>query len=139
MVTSVAVAIGGKQTKNSGATPWQKGDVLTSGSESFLIECKTKTKKSDTITIREDWFEKNRQEMAFQGKKHQAVVFSFGPDEENHYIIDEYLFQELLEYLQSKGKTIWECDIGRGKTFTNDVDLNDFCSSAILKDNSKSK
>ena len=101
---SVAAAIGGKQTKNSGATPWQKGDVLTSGSESFLIECKTKTKKSDTITIREDWFEKNRQEMAFQGKKHQAVVFSFGPDEENHYIIDEYLFQELLEYLQSKGE-----------------------------------
>lgn len=36
------------------------------------------------------------------GKKHSALVFSFGPDEENHYIIDEYLFQELLEYLKTK-------------------------------------
>lgn len=101
---SVAKAVSGKQTKNSGATPWQKGDVLTDGSESFLIECKTKTKKSDTITIRTDWFAKNKQEMVFQGKKHQAVVFNFGPNEENHYIIDEYLFQELLEYLRNKGE-----------------------------------
>ena len=36
------------------------------------------------------------------GKNHQAVVFNFGPDEENYYIIEEYLFQELLEYLKNK-------------------------------------
>ena len=101
---SVAKAVSGAQTKNSGATAFQKGDVLTNGSESFLLECKTKTTHSDSISIKKEWFEKNKQEMVFQGKKHQAVVFSFGPDEENHYIIDEYLFQELLEYLQSKGE-----------------------------------
>ncbi len=101
---SVAKAVSGTQTKNSGATAFQKGDVLTNGGESFLLECKTKTTHSDSISIKKEWFEKNKQEMVFQGKKHQAVVFNFGPDEENHYIIDEYLFQELLEYLQSKGE-----------------------------------
>ena len=37
-------------------------------------------------------------------------------------------------YLQSECKSIWECDIGRGKTFTNSVNLDDFCSSAIEND-----
>lgn len=98
----VAKAVGGNQTKNSGATPWQKGDVLTSGEESFLIEAKTKTSSSDSISIKKDWFLKNKQEAVFMGKKHTAIVFNFGPDEENHYIIDEYLFQELLEHLKER-------------------------------------
>lgn len=97
---AVAKATGGKLTPNSGATAWAKGDVLTSGQESFLLECKTKTTHSDSISIKKEWIEKNREEMAFMGKKHQAIVFNFGPGEENHYIIDEYLFQELLNYLE---------------------------------------
>jgi hypothetical protein len=40
--------------------------------------------------------------MVFMGKKHQAIVFNFGPDEENHYIIDEYLFQFLLVKLNEE-------------------------------------
>ena len=43
---SVAKAIGGTRTPNSGATPWAPGDVITQGSNSFLIECKTKTSHS---------------------------------------------------------------------------------------------
>ena len=99
---SVAALVGGKVTPNSGATPWTKGDVQTSGSNSFLIECKTKTSPSQSITIKKEWFEKNRDEMIFNNKEHQAIVFSFGPGEENHYIIDGYLFLELLEYLNNK-------------------------------------
>lgn len=99
---AVAQAVGGNQTANSGATPWSKGDVLTSGAESWLIECKTKTTPSESIKINKEWFEKNKQEMVFMGKQHQAVVFNFGPGEENHYIIDEYLFVELLEYLAKR-------------------------------------
>lgn len=45
---------------------------------------------------------KNREEMVFLGKKYQAIVFNFGPTEENHYIIDEFLFKELQEYLANK-------------------------------------
>lgn len=104
--TAVAKAIGGKRTPNSGATDFGgKGDVLTSGKESWLIECKTKTSNSESISIKRDWFLKNKEEAAFEGKDHQAIVFNFGPDypyNENHYIIDEYLFLELLEYLKEK-------------------------------------
>ncbi len=100
----VAKVVGGKQTSNSGATPWQKGDVLIDGynQDSWLLECKTKTTPSNSISIKKDWFLKNRQEAVFMGKKHTAIVFNFGPNEENHYIIDEYLFQELLEHLKER-------------------------------------
>ena len=70
--------------------------------EQFLLEAKTKTTHSESISIKKEWFDKNRQEMVFMGKPYSAVVFNFGPGEENHYIIDEYLFQELLEYLKTK-------------------------------------
>lgn len=97
--TAIAQAAGGQRTPNSGATNWSKGDVLT---EQFLLEAKTKTTHSDSIKINKEWFDKNRQEQAFMGKPHSAIVFNFGPGEENHYIIDEYLFLELLEYLKDK-------------------------------------
>ena len=97
--TTIAKATGGQCTPNSGATIWSKGDVLT---EQFLLEAKTKTTHSGSIKINKEWFEKNKQEMAFMGKPYSAIVFNFGPEEENHYIIDEYLFLELLEYLKRK-------------------------------------
>ena len=52
---TVAKAIGGRQTANSGATPWQKGDVTTKGANGFLIECKTKTSASESISIKKEW------------------------------------------------------------------------------------
>jgi len=95
----IARATGGRRTPNSGATTWVKGDILT---EKFLLEAKTKMTSSDSIKINKEWFEKNKQEMVFMGKPYSAIVFNFGPGEENHYIIDEYLFLELLEYLNNK-------------------------------------
>jgi hypothetical protein len=98
---AVSKAVGGKVQKNSGATDFAKGDVVTSGKNSFLLECKTKTTPSASISIQKSWFEKNKQECLLTGTPHQAVVFNFGPDEENHYIIDEYLFLELLNHLNT--------------------------------------
>jgi hypothetical protein len=103
---TVAKAVGGRTTPNSGATPWVKGDVLTKGANSFLIECKTKTTAADSISIKKEWFEKNRQECLQNGTPHQAVVFNFGPDQENHYIIDEYLFSFLKEKLDELTETL---------------------------------
>ena len=93
----IANALGGSRQPNSGATAWAKGDVKT---EQFLIEAKTKTKSSDSITIHKDWFQKNKEEAVFMGKPYTALVFNFGPNEENHYVIDEDLFQTLVEYLK---------------------------------------
>ena len=96
---SVAKAIGGKTTANSGATPWQKGDIT---SDKVLYECKTCTKDQASFSIKKEWIEKNRQEMVFMDKDYSVIVFNFGPDQENYYIIDELPFQELIEYIESK-------------------------------------
>lgn len=97
---SVAKAVNGRQTKNSGATALQKSDVLN---DLFSIECKTKTKDSDSIIIKKEWFDKQVRESIQMGKEYSAIVFNFGPNEpysDNHYIIDENLFLELLEHLE---------------------------------------
>lgn len=96
--TSIANAVGGRRTPNSGATFDTKGDVLT---EDWLLEAKTKTRHSETITLHEDWFRKNKEEAVFMGKPYSALVFNFGPGEENHYVIDEDLFIILKEYLET--------------------------------------
>lgn len=93
---AVAKAVGGKQTPNSGATTFSKGDVLL---KNFLLECKTKTSHSNSISIKREWIDKNKKEASFMGKDYSALVFNFGPDEENYYIIDEFLFEDLLDYL----------------------------------------
>lgn len=89
----VAKKFNGRRQPNSGATPFAPGDVIL---DNFLIECKTKTKSSDSISIKKDWFKKIREEAIFLGKQHIALTFNFGPDEENFYIITEDMFNELI-------------------------------------------
>lgn len=98
---AVAKETNGNRTVNSGATPFQKGDVV---SDDFLIECKTKTKDSESITVQKEWLDKNEKEALFMGKRYSAVAINFGPGQDNYYIIDKYLFQELKEYLEKKEK-----------------------------------
>lgn len=94
----VAKKFDGDRVKNSGATLFSKGDVNLD-KQSFLIECKTKTSPSESISIKKEWLEKNAKESLFMGKKYSALAFNFGPNEKNYYIIDEYLFEELLNKL----------------------------------------
>ena len=96
---AVAKAIGGQQTPNSGATPWIKGDVSTS---KLLVECKTKTTPSESISIKKAWLQKNREEAIFNGKPYNVLAFNFGPDEPNYYILDESLFIDFLDFLNTK-------------------------------------
>lgn len=97
----VAEAVGGKRTPNSGATMFGgKSDVNVANLIS--IECKTKMTSSDSISIKKSWIKKLREEAAFDGHEYTAIAFNFGPDEEMHYIIDEYLFQELVELLKQQ-------------------------------------
>ncbi len=101
---AVAKAVSGRQTKNSGATALQKSDVLT---DLFSLECKTKTTNSESISIKKEWFDKQIRESIQMGKEYSAIVINFGPDypyNKNYYIIDEILFQDLLDYLKSKNQ-----------------------------------
>lgn len=91
---SIVKAIGGKQTKNSGATLHEKGDVIFAD---WIFEAKTKTKDSDSITVKKEWFDQNLKESYRMSKEHSAVVISFGPGQTNYYIIDENTFKELLD------------------------------------------
>ena len=96
----VAKATGGKRTANSGATPFQKGDVITTDGR-WLIECKTKTKDSQSITIKEDWLLKNEEEAFAMGKNNSALCFDFGPSaNKRYYVISERLFQLLQAYMK---------------------------------------
>ena len=90
----IAKAVGGKQTANSGATQWVKGDILT---DDWLIEAKTHTEARKQFTIKKEWIDKNREEAFQMGKHHSAVVIQFEPEGENHYLISERDFKYLME------------------------------------------
>ena len=96
----VAKAVKGRKTANSGATAFQKGDILT---DTFLVECKTKVKDSTSFTIKEEWLLKNEEEAFAMGKNNSALVFDFGPSaNKRYYIISERLFQLLQQYLEEE-------------------------------------
>ena len=97
--TTVAKTVGGKTTPNSGATPYDKGDVRT---KLFTIECKTKTSDADSITIQKEWLKKLKDESLYMKTKYEALIFNFGPDSKNYAIIDMNLFNILQEYLQNE-------------------------------------
>lgn len=101
----VAKAIGGKKTANSGATMFSKGDCST---DAWLIECKTKTTPSQSISIKKDWLDKNKEEAFAMNKHYNALCFSFGNvhNDENYYIIDEDTFIELLEMQRTLGRIL---------------------------------
>lgn len=93
----VANILDGKKTLNSGATPFRKGDVYTSN---LLIECKTSTTIKSQFTIKQEWLDKLRQESFAMGKDNCVLVFNFGPDTKNYYIINEDLFLDLIKDLK---------------------------------------
>ena len=93
---AVAKAVGGKKTANSGATLFQKGDVST---DNWLIECKTKTSPSESMSIKREWLEKNEEEAFAMQKSHSALCFNFGDvrNAKNYYIISEQEFKRFLK------------------------------------------
>ena len=96
----VAKAIGGKQTANSGATAFQKGDVYN---EICLVECKTSTKSKKSFTVQEEWLEKNQEEAFAMGKNYHALCFDFGESKNmRYYIVTEREFQDYLHFVREE-------------------------------------
>lgn len=97
----VAKILGGKVVPNSGATDFRKGDVTTN---LFNIECKTATTEKKSFSIKQEWIDKQREEMFAMGQTHWALAFNFGGlnPAENFYIIDEQLFKRLHDMLQAE-------------------------------------
>ena len=54
----------------------------------------------ESMSIKKEWLEKNAKEALFMGKPYNALVFNFGPNQKNYYIIDEELFEILTNKLE---------------------------------------
>ncbi len=87
----------GKQTANSGASAFSKGDVKA---DSWLIECKTLTEPKKSHTIKKEWLEKNAEEAFAMNKPYNALAFDFG-DGDNYFIVDAKTFKKLVDILDS--------------------------------------
>lgn len=92
----VAKDIGGKVSSNSGATRFYKGDISL---DNMLIECKTKTSPSKSVSIKKEWLDKLKEERFAMGKSYSSLAFDFG-DGEDYFIIDKKLMQLLIEAIK---------------------------------------
>ena len=90
----IAKELDGKKVANSGATAFNKGDVLL---ENWLIEAKTCTSEKQSFSIKKEWLEKNKEEAFAMRKDYNALAFNFG-DNKNYYIVDEKTFKEILRW-----------------------------------------
>ena len=87
------------QQPNSGAGMFRKGDCVNSKA-SMLIECKTPTTEKESFSIKKDWIIKNKDEAFSQRLYNSAIAFTFAPNTENYFVINEKLFKFLLEKLE---------------------------------------
>lgn len=99
--SKVAKNLKGKRQPNSGATPFSKGDVVTS---QFCIECKTATTEKESMSVKREWITKLKEEAFAMGKPYWAISFNFGGlrNHENFYIIDEQLFKQLKNFMEEQ-------------------------------------
>lgn len=95
---AICKLLGAKQTPNSGAGRWRKGDCHQE-SASMLIECKTCMADKNSFSIKKDWMEKNSEEAFSQRLNNTCIAFNFGPEQENYFVINERLMRFLVEKL----------------------------------------
>lgn len=93
----IAKALGGKRTPNSGATKFDKGDIVIGGD--WLIEAKTCMEPKKSFSIKKDWLTKMREEQFATSKSHSALCFDYGDDKGRYYVVDESTFKTLIDSL----------------------------------------
>ena len=95
---SICKALGGTQNSNSGAGCFAKGDVVVKDA-SLLIEAKCCMSPKNSVSIKREWIEKNKQEGFMVRKDNTAVCINFEPGGSNYYLIDEKLMKFLVSCL----------------------------------------
>lgn len=95
---NVAKRLNMRRQSNSGATNFYKGDVI---GNNILLECKTVMKEQKSFTIQKEWLTKNKEEAYQMRKRYNALAFNFGDNKDNYYIIDEKLFKQLIDYIDT--------------------------------------
>lgn len=95
----VAKLLGGQNNSSSGSGHFRKGDVIQKDA-SLLIECKTTMEEKQSFSIKKEWIDKNKEEAFAMRLDNTCVVFNFGPDKENYFVINEKLMKFLVEKLK---------------------------------------
>ena len=97
----VSKKVKGSRVPNSGAPMFCSGDVLT---KCFMLECKTKVKDSDSMSIKKEWIIKAKEEALANGKPFWGLAFNFGGlGAENYYILPEKYFLLIKQLLEGEG------------------------------------
>lgn len=95
---SVCKALDGKQTSNSGANRFEKGDIIVDYA-SLLVECKCSMSEKSSFSIKKEWLEKIKEEAFRNRLMNSCLCFNFEPNGENYYVIDEKLMRSLMEFI----------------------------------------
>lgn len=98
---SVCKALGASQTANSGAGKWSKGDCVKRNA-SLLIECKTTMSEKQSVSIKKEWIDKNREEAFSNRLDNNCLCINFGPGSDNYYVISEKLMKFLVQKLEEE-------------------------------------
>ena len=94
----IAKVLGARRVANSGATKFDKGDIVL-GSD-WLIEAKTAMEPKKSFSIKKDWLEKLREEKFACRKEYNALCFDFGDNGSRYYVLDEDTFKTLIELIK---------------------------------------
>ena len=96
---SICKALSGRQTSNSGANKFEKGDIIIEDA-SLLIEAKGSILKKSSFSIKKDWLLKNKEEAFRNRLSNSCLCFNFEPNGENYYVINEKLMKILCDVLK---------------------------------------
>lgn len=95
----IVKALGGRRTANSGATHFDKGDVIIDSE--WLIEAKTCMEPKKSFSIKKEWLSKMKEEQFATNKLYSSLCFDFGDNKDRYYIIDENTFKMLIELIKN--------------------------------------
>lgn len=95
---AISKALGAKRTANSGATKYDKGDLVIG--QDWLIEAKTCMQPKSSFSIKKQWLDKLREEQFATNKMYNALCFDYGDNKNRYYIIDENTFKQVIELLK---------------------------------------
>lgn len=94
----IAKIFDGKVVANSGATKFNKGDVVVSN---ILVECKTAVSPKESFSIKKEWLKKNKEEAFSLGLDYSMIAIDFG-SEDDYFIIDKHLAKILIDTIREK-------------------------------------
>ena len=97
----IAKSLKGRCQSNSGATMFNKGDLVL---DDWLIECKTAMTEKQSFPIKKEWITKLEEEAYAMNKNYYTLAFNFGGlnNNDNFYVINEKTFKEIQKILSER-------------------------------------